>query len=592
MNSEKNTEELINSSRLSFSSLSRAKVLLNAYELSELPDDQFRSQFDFLDWGLNFIDPQLRKEFGEYMSKRKLYKVVLIYAAFYSVVFPTCVAEFFFLWPNYWSAWIYSSLSFCIVTASAFISWVIYFDDYFKTTPLKPWLPVMQNIIIINQSLFFVLNSTRSVWTDCNQFPKDYRNYFLSSDCYYDRSFVPDWSLAALTICPLLNILAYSDVRLDYMMFIGVIANAAWVAFTFIYAPGYTYFWTGPVHFFIVGVMCVELHLSRVVSFLKYKQLQFTLAENKRMQDENRATELRNMIGNVAHDLKTPLSSFMSGIDIMSHTIEELEKYSYTNTIISSEHIQATLKPFVECFKNIRNTNSFMLMTINRCIDYTKASKGMKLKPKYETIDLLDSLMLPIDCMKNIQERIRIELQRLPKEICAHIITDKQWLQENVLCLLSNAVKYSTEGTVTIGVSLEDRFSEETIIEEDVSVEEDEEEAAVAPEEIQKSGEVSLDSGSFGMKALPFVKAVSMKRKNSRKIYVEASSENKQIDNKTSSKSQQSQRQTAIRPKDILIHKYLRIEIADHGIGLSDEAMNQLFNPFQQAQKLAGGTGN
>eukprot|EP01034_Spumella_vulgaris_P047547 gene47547-biopygen37772 len=32
-----------------------------------------------------------------------------------------------------------------------------------------------------------------------------------------------------------------------------------------------------------------------------------------------------------------------------------------------------------ENIKNLINTNDFMTMTINRCIDYTKASKGIKL---------------------------------------------------------------------------------------------------------------------------------------------------------------------------------------------------------------------
>ena len=37
--------------------------------------------------------------------------------------------------------------------------------------------------------------------------------------------------------------------------------------------------------------------------------------------------------------------------------------------------------------------------------------------------------------------------------ICTHIVTDKQWFQENMLCLLSNAVKYSNHGTITIKIS-------------------------------------------------------------------------------------------------------------------------------------------
>ena len=76
--------------------------------------------------------------------------------------------------------------------------------------------------------------------------------------------------------------------------------------------------------------------------------------------------------------------------------------------------------------------------------------------PPNETIDLMEALSMPLECMKNIQEKIGIVLRAVPKEICSHIITDKQWLQENVLCLLSNAVKYSAEGEVTVTIALKD----------------------------------------------------------------------------------------------------------------------------------------
>ena len=36
---------------------------------------------------------------------------------------------------------------------------------------------------------------------------------------------------------------------------------------------------------------------------------------------------------------------------------------------------------------------------------------------------------------------------------------------------------------------------------------------------------------------------------------------------------------------------FLRFEIADHGIGIDEDAMKSLFHPFQKAQRLTGGTG-
>jgi signal transduction histidine kinase len=95
-----------------------------------------------------------------------------------------------------------------------------------------------------------------------------------------------------------------------------------------------------------------------------------------------------------------------------------------------------------------------MLMTTNRCLDYTKASKGLKLVAKNETMHLEETIRLPLQCMKSIQNKVQIKMEQISSEICSHIITDKQWLQENLLCLLSNAAKYSLQGEVTVRVSL------------------------------------------------------------------------------------------------------------------------------------------
>lgn len=103
-----------------------------------------------------------------------------------------------------------------------------------------------------------------------------------------------------------------------------------------------------------------------------------------------------------------------------------------------------------------------MLMTINRCLDSTKASNSLKLVPKYETMELADVLQMPLQCMTNIQQRIKIILPPYTEQsICSHIITDKRWLQENILCLLSNAVKYSAGGDVWITVSRAKKVKQE-----------------------------------------------------------------------------------------------------------------------------------
>lgn len=157
------------------------------------------------------------------------------------------------------------------------------------------------------------------------------------------------------------------------------------------------------------------------------------------------------------------------------------------------------------------NINKFMLMTINRCIDYTKASKGIPLIPKLEVLstnELYKLVTSSIHCMQDMQTRVSInyhlDLHNIDTEnatlgfrnksvaaLLGHsnninncvntegnlygnektngnnlgelysnekyvkdttCRTDKQWLQDNLLCLLSNAVKYSLRGRVELAV--------------------------------------------------------------------------------------------------------------------------------------------
>lgn len=161
----------------------------------------------------------------------------------------------------------------------------------------------------------------------------------------------------------------------------------------------------------------------------------------------------------------------MTGVNFMKGEIESFENTTHITAVtptnnnnastpkkssssIPKAKIMELIKNCQSCIENIEATNAFMLMTINRCIDYTKSTTGFKLIAKLETIHLTETLLLPLQCMTNIHDKVHIGLDRIPRLPCSHIITDKQWLQENILCLLSNAVKYSDGGDVMISVKI------------------------------------------------------------------------------------------------------------------------------------------
>jgi signal transduction histidine kinase len=70
------------------------------------------------------------------------------------------------------------------------------------------------------------------------------------------------------------------------------------------------------------------------------------------------------------------------------------------------------------------------------------------------TFEVLNALKMPLTCMRHLKPDRLIVVHSLDADICSHIISDKHWLSENVLCLLSNAIKYSDNGTVDLRISL------------------------------------------------------------------------------------------------------------------------------------------
>lgn len=254
----------------------------------------------------------------------------------------------------------------------------------------------------------------------------------------------------------------------------------------------------------------------------------------------------------------------------------------------------------LDCLNDVNSTNHFMIMTINRCIEYTKASQGLKLVPVMETLDLREALELPLRIMREIQSRIRITMVDIPNDICSCVVSDKQWLQENVLCLLSNAVKYSHSGTVEVRISHEvakdsndigySEKSSNTVSISNAAVlfhSQDHRDALSEPPPQTDATAPSATNQHCLWKAVNCFSPGWKGCKSSRAVYADdppAPPASAGVSRQNSAWSFQSQQSS-----DKII---LRIEVEDQGIGMSQKAMRHLFSPFQQQQVLAiGSTG-
>eukprot|EP00596_Hydrurales_sp_CCMP1899_P000104 CAMPEP_0119052826 /NCGR_PEP_ID=MMETSP1177-20130426/73990_1 /TAXON_ID=2985 /ORGANISM="Ochromonas sp, Strain CCMP1899" /LENGTH=518 /DNA_ID=CAMNT_0007032513 /DNA_START=1257 /DNA_END=2813 /DNA_ORIENTATION=- len=233
-------------------------------------------------------------------------------------------------------------------------------------------------------------------------------------------------------------------------------------------------------------------------------------SENDRILREAEAKQLRSLMGNVAHDLKTPLHSIAADIEALSMLLSMIPprhiRTAEEKINLNNPHPDSKIES-KGIFDSLNASSQFMAMAINRSQDYMKASSNIALAPAMETFELQSALMMPLTCMRHLMKDRLIVVHPLASHMCSNLISDKHWISENVLCLLSNAVKYSNDGTVDLRITIVNN---------------------------------------------------STKWCNSRQSSMEQ-----------------------------MVH----VSVEDTGIGISEEKRNELFQPFKQAQRHAGGTG-
>mmetsp|Transcript_26928 Transcript_26928/g.25788 ORF Transcript_26928/g.25788 Transcript_26928/m.25788 type:complete len:815 (-) Transcript_26928:30-2474(-) len=275
------------------------------------------------------------------------------------------------------------------------------------------------------------------------------------------------------------------------------------------------------------------------LSNLRYESLvlKALTEKNEKILAEVQRTEINFLVANTAHDMKTPLQAIGMGADDISGRLMQLPfRYAPSVPCVKESDAPFYILPcaehdaILETVEIVTATVAFMSMTINRALDFSKVSNGILLAPSYETIDLEQVLAWPASIITSLQGNVSLSLSPLPVNICQNIITDKGWLTENLMCLISNAIKYSCGGSVVVCCYL------------------------------REAAKLSNDTVAAS------IKATSVDDKGASSTIITSSITNK--------------------------GQYLVVEVEDSGIGISLDKRHTLFSPFQRAQRMAtGGTG-
>lgn len=384
-----------------------------------------------------------------------------------------------------------------------------------------------------------------ALWCRCRYGPCDDEANFVCNPLYHIDA-APFDTLFFNALVPLTSSAITQTITWKIGVFIAALNGVGTLVICVVYdLTGSTMF---PLFMFLALIVLIEyfLHRHSIQSFITVSTFESTIRrqlalENEKTLQAMQSRELRHLIGNVAHDLKTPLSAIVMELDNLSECISSRGR--------------------AESVKTLKISAAFMSMMVNRAIDFTKASVGISLVPSMETVDLYKAVQWVQTCVGESPFGVPVKID-ICNDLCRYVVTDKRWFIENLMCLLSNAVKFSFEGEIVVRCSVTDS-SEST-------------------------------ANSVGSHSNP-----TPARFSTRRIapYSIRSDKHEASDHAIRSYVPQSTNFSSSSPREssdrsVDSTSFLHVEVQDSGIGIVKVAdMAKLFQPLTQAQRHAGGTG-
>lgn len=161
-------------------------------------------------------------------------------------------------------------------------------------------------------------------------------------------------------------------------------------------------------------------------------------------QRADKANEAKSaFLANMSHEIRTPINAVM-GMNEM---------------ILRESDDQAVL----EYARNIQDASKTLLVLINDILDFSKIESGM-LEVVEETYSLKDMLKaLRMECRMRAEEKGLALIFEVPEDTPDSLMGDEVRVRQIILNILTNAVKYTMQGSVTMTVS--HRWVKEDVVE-------------------------------------------------------------------------------------------------------------------------------
>eukprot|EP00596_Hydrurales_sp_CCMP1899_P005400 CAMPEP_0119035910 /NCGR_PEP_ID=MMETSP1177-20130426/3188_1 /TAXON_ID=2985 /ORGANISM="Ochromonas sp, Strain CCMP1899" /LENGTH=432 /DNA_ID=CAMNT_0006994821 /DNA_START=1547 /DNA_END=2845 /DNA_ORIENTATION=- len=123
--------------------------------------------------------------------------------------------------------------------------------------------------------------------------------------------------------------------------------------------------------------------------------------------------------------------------------------------------------------RGMSQTLAFMGMSINRAMDFGKSAFNIELKPTIRPLNAMDNMKQILEFVSWDDPSISdlIIIAPVPHDFPTVGLTDISWFQENMICLMTNAVKYSGKPmNISVQIKMCHKFAQFSVVDSGVEL--------------------------------------------------------------------------------------------------------------------------